>query len=263
MGKTLVMGIVNVTPDSFSDGGQFMAPQDAIRHAYALLEQGADILDIGAESTRPGHQPVAAEEEWTRLAPVLKELTLDKSIRLSLDTTKASVASRALELGVSIINDIWGGAADPEMLPLVASSGAEYIWMHNRLTPTPAHAVQVLLDETRSGIERCLEAGIRSEKLWIDPGIGFGKTHLQNLQILSRIEEFCGLGPPVLLGTSRKRVIGDTLRVTPEERLEGSLATVSVGVLKGVAGVRVHDVLETVRTCRMVEAIRDVDKSGR
>ncbi|WP_303802726.1 dihydropteroate synthase [Alicyclobacillus macrosporangiidus] len=255
--KTLVMGIVNVTPDSFSDGGRFYDPKDAIEHAYRLVEEGADVIDVGAESTRPGCTPVPEDEEWRRLEPVLRELCAHAPVPISVDTFKAATAARALELGADIINDVWGGLADPRMLQVVADAGCVYIWMHNRREPAPERAFDVLVEETRAGVARCLEAGIAEDKLWIDPGIGFAKTYDQNLQILRRLSEYCALGWPVLLGTSRKGVIGRTLGTSPADRLEGSLATVAWGVAAGVRMVRVHDVLATVRTCRMVEAIRD------
>jgi dihydropteroate synthase len=256
--RTLVMGIVNVTPDSFSDGGRYLDPADAIRHARRLVEEGADILDIGGESTRPGHEPVDAKEEWRRIEPVLRELCANSPVPISVDTYKAETAARALELGAVIINDVWGGLADPDILRVAASSDCIYLWMHNRSRPAESDPFETLVAETEAGIERCLAAGIRPDRLWIDPGIGFGKTYRDNLVILRRLDEYCRRFPyPVLLGTSRKSVIGNTLQLPPSERLEGSLATVALGVMAGVRAVRVHDVQPTVRTCRMVEAIRD------
>jgi dihydropteroate synthase len=257
--QVMVMGIVNVTPDSFSDGGRYLDPKSAIRHAYRLLEEGADILDIGAESTRPGHTPVDAEEEWRRLRPVLEELCGHVQVPISVDTYKAVTARRALELGVQVINDVWGGLADPSILDVVADAGCTYIWMHNRNEPATGDPVATLMEETRQGIDRCLAKGIKADKLWIDPGIGFGKTYRDNLRILRALPDYCQLGYPVLLGTSRKRVIGHTLDVPVDQRLIGSLATVSWGVVSGVAAVRVHDVAETVQTCRMLDAITHAD----
>jgi dihydropteroate synthase len=259
--KTLVMGIVNVTPDSFSDGGKYFSPEDAIRHAYRLIEEGADVIDVGAESTRPNHQPISHEEEWRRLEPVLKELCRNSPVPISVDTYKARTASKALETGVQIINDVWGGLADPDMLSVVADAGCQYIWMHNRHTPAESDPFGVLMSETEAGVTRCLVAGIARDKLWVDPGIGFGKTYAHNLTILRRLREYCNnLNFPVLLGTSRKSVIGNTLNLPPQERLEGSLATVVVGILAGVRCVRVHDVQATVRACRMTEAILNADE---
>ncbi|MCL6594093.1 MAG: dihydropteroate synthase [Alicyclobacillus sp.] len=258
--RTLVMGIVNVTPDSFSDGGRYADPERAIAHAYRLVEEGADVLDIGAESTRPGAVPVTAAEEWRRLEPVLKELVAHAPVPLSVDTYKAEIAERALALGVHMINDVWGGLADPRMLTVVAEAGCPYIWMHNRQEPAQTAAFATLVQETQEGIARCLAAGIRADRLWIDPGIGFGKTFAQNLQVLKRLHEYCALGYPVLLGTSRKRFIGHILPDEPERRLEGTLATVALGVAAGVRMVRVHDVAPAVKTCRMVEAIYGVQE---
>jgi dihydropteroate synthase len=257
---TLIMGIVNVTPDSFSDGGKFLDPKAAIEQAYRLVEEGADILDIGAESTRPGAEYVSAEDEWRRLEPVLRELCQNSPVPISVDTYKSSVAARAIELGIDIINDIWGGLADADMLNVVAQAKCGYIWMHNREHPVQENAFDALVHETRAGIERCLASGIDKALLWIDPGIGFGKTYHQNLSILRRLSEYCALGYPVLLGTSRKSVIGNTLNVPPADRLEGSLATAVLGVAAGVRCIRVHDVRATVRACRMTEAILQADE---
>lgn len=250
------MGIINVTPDSFSDGNRYNTTEKALARAHQLIDEGADILDIGAESTRPGHQEVSAEEEWGRLLPVLRALCGKVSARISVDTMKAEVAERAAELGVDIINDVWGGLYGERMLSVVANAGCEYIWMHNRNTPVQGQGWEVLIEETKQGIERCLQAGISPHCLWIDPGIGFGKTHAQNLEVLARLEEYTSLGQPVLLGVSRKSVIGRTLELPVEERLEGSLAIASLGVWARVSCIRVHDVQATVRTCRMVEAIQ-------
>ena len=256
---TQVMGILNVTPDSFSDGGKFAKVDAAIRHAYDLLEAGADVVDIGGESTRPTAEHVSAAEEFARIEPVLARLVRDRSIRLSVDTYKAEVATRALDYGVQMINDVWGGLADAKMLSTVAEAKCTYIWMHNRSARPVGDGWAELLEETLRGIERCLAVGIDKSKLWIDPGIGFGKSTTQNLLAIKRLPEYTELGYPVLLGTSRKSFIGTTLDLPPDDRLEGSLATVSFGVMAGVTCVRVHDVRETVRTCRMMEAIRDAD----
>lgn len=258
---TRVMGIVNVTPDSFSDGGVAYRVSDAVSRACQLVEDGADIIDVGGESTRPGAAPVSAEEEWKRLGPVLHELCQVLHFPVSVDTYRAKTAAQALELGAIVINDVWGGLADPEMLPLVAEAGCTYVWMHNRTEPA-ANAFPTLVEETKQGVERARAAGVRPDQLWIDPGIGFGKTIEDNLTVLQRLSEYCELPYPVLLGTSRKRVIGETLGVDVSDRLAGSLATVALGVWAGVRAVRVHDVKETVRTCRMVEAIRSAGGRG-
>lgn len=256
--RTRVMGIVNVTPDSFSDGGRYIDPAAAVSHACRLMEEGADLVDLGAESTRPGATPMTAQAEWARLEPVLGELCGVLHFPVSVDTYHAETAHRALEAGAVVINDVWGGLADPDILRVAAEAGCTYVWMHNRERPAP-DGFAALLEETRVGVERCLNAGIKETQLWIDPGIGFGKTRADNLTVLRRLDEYCRIGYPVLLGSSRKRVVGETLGIPAQERLEGSLATVALGVWAGVSAVRVHDVLATVRTCRMVEAIAHSD----
>ncbi len=255
---TRVMGIVNVTPDSFSDGGLAYQVSDAVARAVRLMEDGADIIDVGGESTRPGATEVTAEEEWARLRPVLHELCQVLHLPVSVDTYRAQTAARALELGAIVINDVWGGLADPDMFRVVAEASCTYVWMHNRHEPA-ADVFAALLEETYRGVELALAAGVRADRLWIDPGIGFGKTLQDNLVVLRRLSEYCALPYPVLLGTSRKRVIGETLGVEVGDRLEGSLTTVALGVWAGVQAVRVHDVKQSVRTCRMAEAIRDAE----
>ncbi|MDQ0190134.1 dihydropteroate synthase [Alicyclobacillus cycloheptanicus] len=256
--RVRVMGIVNVTPDSFSDGGVYFHPSAAIRHGYRLMEEGADILDIGGESTRPGSTPVEPEEEWARLCPVLQELCGQAHFPVSVDTYHADTAAKAIEAGAAVINDIWGGQKEPDLLRVVAEAGCGYVWMHNREAPAE-DPFEALMRETEQGIERCLEAGVAPDKLWIDPGIGFGKTYEHNLTILKRLKTYCGFPYPVLLGVSRKRFIGLTLGVDVDERLEGSLAVAAAGVLAGVRALRVHDVRATVRLCRMIEAIQHAD----
>lgn len=254
--KTKVMGIVNVTPDSFSDGGKYFNAKSAIKHAYQLIEEGVDILDIGAESTKPGASSITAQEEWKRLRPVLNELCKNSPVPISIDTYKSETAARSLESGAHIINDIWGGLWDQDMLKVVADAGCIYIWTHNREEPVILEPYNHLVEETHRGIEKCLEAGIKTENLMIDPGIGFGKTYEHDLLILNRLKDYCQIGYPVLLGTSRKSLIGNTLHVPTYERIEGSLATAALGVWMGVEALRVHDVQATVRCCRMIEAIK-------
>lgn len=249
------MGIVNVTPDSFSDGGNYLEPDRALSHALQLVDEGADILDIGAESTRPGSTRVNGPDEWSRLEPVLSNIATRTRTLISVDTYKAQTARRALLLGASIINDVWGGLAEPEILTVAAKANCTYIWMHNRDAPATDDGFGVLLNETRAGIQRCLQAGIAKENLWIDPGIGFGKTHAQNLEVLRRLDEYVALGYPVLVGASRKRVVGMTVGGEPTDRLAGSLAIAAYASEHGAHCVRVHDVDETVKACRMMGAI--------
>ncbi|RIV18395.1 dihydropteroate synthase [Alicyclobacillaceae bacterium I2511] len=254
--RTLVMGIVNVTPDSFSDGGRYFSTAAAVQHALQLIDQGADILDIGGESTRPGSQVVGWQEEWQRIGPVLKELSGHCSVPISVDTYHAHTAAAALEQGATCINDVWGGMADPDMYRVVQAARCTYIWMHNRTTPALVDPVATLLQETEVGIERCLAAGVAPEQLWIDPGIGFGKTFSDNIAVLHHLREYCAIGYPVLLGTSRKRFIGRLLEdALPTERLEGSLATAVLGAAAGVAAVRVHDVVAVVKALKVTDAI--------
>lgn len=252
--RTLVMGIVNVTPDSFSDGGRWYTPESALRHALELVDQGADMIDLGAESTRPGAESISVEEEWRRLEPVLQLLVPRCPVPISIDTYKSQIAKWALDMGASIINDIWGGLADPDMLKVVAKAECTYIWMHNRSQPS-SDPLSALFGETASGIRRCLDAGIDEHRLWLDPGIGFGKTPEQNLVVLRDLKRYCSLGWPVLLGASRKRFIGQVLGGQADDRLEGSLAVAAWAVAQGVQIVRVHDVKATAKVCRMTEAI--------
>ncbi|MBA5727946.1 dihydropteroate synthase [Bombella sp. TMW2.1889] len=241
--QPLLMGIVNVTPDSFSDGGKFFAPEAALKQAHALLAEGADLLDVGAESTRPGFTPVDAEEEWRRLEPVLTPLAREGAV-LSVDTTKASVARKALVAGVQMVNDVWGLQADPDMASVVASAGAVVAVMHNREV---VDASIDLWDDWRRFFDRSLKladrAGIARETILLDPGVGFGKTVMQNLwavQNMRRLEAYYGL--PVLLGVSRKSMFGRLLGREVHDRLPATLAVNLYGVTQGACMVRVHDV---------------------
>lgn len=251
---TRVMGILNVTPDSFSDGGQFQEVNHAIARAEEMVAEGAEILDVGAESTRPGYVPVDAETEWKRLAPVLAELPRSTRVSISVDTQRASTAARAIEAGASIINDI-SFAGDPDMWRVIRESGVQYVLMHNRPSIDASLTVADIIGEIERGIERLLEAGVEWSQMIVDPGVGFAKTHEQNLACIRHIDRFRQLGYPVLLGTSRKRVVGNVLNLPVDERLEGTLATVAYAAAHHVDVVRVHDVLESCRVCRMTEAI--------
>ncbi len=253
--RTLVMGILNVTPDSFSDGGSYFNIEDAVAQAERMVEEGADILDIGAESTRPGHEEVNAEEEWHRLEPVLKTLLERFSIPVSIDTYKAKVAAKALEAGAHIINDVWGLQKDPDMVRVVGEYQAPVIVMHNQQGTTYHHLIGDMLGFLRRSIELAEAHGLARDQIIVDPGIGFGKTTEQNLEVMARLAEFKILGHPVLLGTSRKSMIGKTLDQTVDERLEGTLATSVLGVVAGVDIIRVHDVQANLRAVRMADAI--------
>jgi dihydropteroate synthase len=257
LGRPLVMGVLNVTPDSFSDGGQFVDPAIAIAHARQMAEQGADILDIGAESTRPygGAKPVSAADELERLAPVLPAIVA-LGVPVSIDTIKAEVAAWALDQGAAIANDVWGLQRDPAMAPLVAARGVPVIVMHNRDEADPG--IDIVAD-VNAFFARSLEiaerAGIARDKIVLDPGIGFGKTPEQSIVCLARLEEFKHFGLPLLVGASRKRFINTVVPSPPSERIGGSLASHLISVGKGAAIVRVHDVKETVQALRVAAAI--------
>lgn len=259
-GRTLVMGILNVTPDSFSDGGRSAALDDALANARRLVAEGADILDIGGESTRPGHTPVPAEEEMARVLPVLEALASDEAVNvpISIDTQKARVAEAALKRGAHIVNDIWGLMGDPEMAPVAAAHGAGVVAMHNRaVVDGSVDIVADMLAFFEQALERAAKAGIRPERLSLDPGIGFGKTFEQNLKALASLNEIGRLGFPILLGTSRKSLIGKVIDTTPAQRLPGTIASNVIGIMAGCAMIRVHDVAEHVQAARVTEAIRN------
>lgn len=256
-GRTLVMGILNVTPDSFSDGGRSAALDDALANARRLVTEGADILDIGGESTRPGHTPVPAEEELRRVLPAIEALA-GLPVPISIDTQKAMVAEAALKAGASIVNDIWGLMGDPEMARVAAAYDAGVVAMHNRAHVDPAiDIVADIVGFFEQALERAARAGIRPERISLDPGIGFGKTFEQNLKALASLREFGRLGFPILLGTSRKSLIGKVIEATPAERLPGTIASNVIGILAGCAIIRVHDVAAHVQAARVTEAIRD------
>ncbi|WP_018131737.1 dihydropteroate synthase [Effusibacillus pohliae] len=253
--RTLVMGIVNVTPDSFSDGGRFYDVEAAVRHAKQLVDDGADILDVGGESTRPGHTPVDAKEELRRVIPVIERLAREVQVPISIDTYKAAVAKAAVEAGAHIVNDVWGLKKDPEMAKVCAKLDVPVILMHNRHEPFPSDVMNGVIRETRECVKLALAAGVKQERIILDPGIGFGKTYEDNLLVLRHLADFCRLGYPVLLGTSRKSVIGNTLGLPVDERVEGTAATVALGIAQGIDIVRVHDVKQMVRVARMTDAL--------
>ncbi len=253
--RTLIMGILNITPDSFSDGGRYFDLDRALAQAKRLVEEGADILDIGAESSRPGHQEISGEEEWTRLEPVLKVLARELSVPISLDTTKAEVAARGLEAGAHIINDIWGLQRDPDMAQVAGKYQAPVIVMHNQQGTEYRHLMGDILSFFRRSIAVAEEYGLSGDQIILDPGIGFGKNTEQNLEVMGRLEEIRALGHPLLLGTSRKSMIGNTLNLPVPERLEGTIATSVLGAAAGVDIVRVHDVRANRRAVEMTDAI--------
>lgn len=254
--RTLVMGILNATPDSFSDGGRFAEHAAALAQAARMVAEGADIVDVGGESTRPGHAPVSAEEEASRVLPLVAELAKTCPVPISIDTYKASTAAAALRAGAAIVNDVWGLTRDADLARVAADFGAPVIVMHNREAADPS--IDTIADQLaffRRSIDIALSAGVREEDVIVDPGIGFGKTFEQNLETMARLGELAVLGRPILLGTSRKSMIGRILDVPPAERLFGTLATNVAGILAGVAIVRVHDVREHVEAARVTDAI--------
>lgn len=253
--RTYIMGVINVTPDSFSGDGVAGRPQDALEQALAFESEGADLIDVGAESTRPGHTPISTEEELERLLPVLDILASRVKLPLSVDTYKATVARRALEAGVSMINDVWGLKADPELGRVAAERRVPLVLMHNQHGTDYRDLMGDILASLRRSVGRALEAGVPRENIIVDPGIGFGKTPGQNLVVLRRLRELRSLGYPLLVGTSRKSVIGYVLDLPVEERLEGTAATVALSIAEGADMVRVHDVKAMVRVARMCDAI--------
>lgn len=253
--KTLLMGILNITPDSFSDGGRHFNQDTALARALQMVTEGADIIDVGGESTRPGAVPVSVAEELERVIPVITAIRSTSAIPISVDTSKVAVAEAALASGASMLNDVWGGRKDPAMLKLAARADVPICLMHNRTKAVYADVVSEVAADLLESVEAALQASIKEENILLDPGIGFGKTPLHNLELLSRLKEITGLGYPVLLGVSRKSVIGKVLDLPVEQRLEGTAATVAYGVVHGVKISRVHDVLAMQRVVRMIEAL--------
>jgi dihydropteroate synthase len=257
LGRALVMGVLNVTPDSFSDAGQFLDPEHALAQARRLVAEGADLIDVGAESTRPygGMAPVTAEEEWRRLAPVLPAV-ISLGVPVSIDTMKAEVATKALSAGAVMVNDVWGLQRDPAMAPVIAASAVPIVIMHNREAPDPAIDI---MDDIVAFFFRSLDiaarAGIARDDIVLDPGIGFGKTPDQSIITIGRFAELQSFKLPLLIGASRKRFIDKISPAPPDRRLGGSLASHLSAVASGAAIVRTHDVAETVQALRVAAAI--------
>ncbi len=253
--KTQIMGILNVTPDSFSDGGHYTQPEDAVKHARSLVRDGADMIDIGGESTRPGFKRISVKEELERVIPSLKAVRAAVNVPISIDTYKAEVARQAIEAGADIINDIWGAKKDPDMASVAASYNVPIILMHNRDDPSYTNLIDDIISDLKESVEIALSAGVSRENIILDPGIGFGKTFEQNLAVMRDLEKITSLDYPVLLGTSRKSMIGVALNLPPDERLEGTGATVCLGIEKGCQIVRVHDVKPISRMAKMMDAM--------
>ncbi len=261
--RPLVMGVLNVTPDSFSDGGRYLSLTSAIDHAHDMVAEGADILDIGGESTRPGSEPVDTEEEMNRVLPVIKELSSEVSAPISIDTQKAEVAAAALQAGAEVINDVSALRTDPQMAALAADAGVPVVLMHMQGTPknmqkdpTYGEVVRDVREWLRERVEYAASAGVPAAHIIVDPGFGFGKTPQQNLELLRRLNELHELGLPILVGTSRKSTIGAVLNAPEDERLYGTLATVAACALAGAHIVRVHDVRPALEVIEVCEAIR-------
>ena len=254
--RTYIMGILNFTPDSFSDGGKFDNIDAAIEHVKEMIEAGADIIDIGGESTRPNHTAVEEAEEISRVVPIIKAIRASFDIPISIDTYKAKVAEKAIEAGANLINDVCGFKKDKEMGKVAAKYNVPCCLMHNRENEDYKDLMEDILEDLRESIKIAKDAGVKDENIILDPGIGFAKSHEQNLETMNKLERLKELGYPVLLGTSRKRMIGFTLDLPVEERVEGTVATTVVGIMKDACDfVRVHDVLENSRAAKMTDAI--------
>ncbi|MCI8275315.1 MAG: dihydropteroate synthase [Lachnospiraceae bacterium] len=253
---TYIMGILNVTPDSFSDGGKWNRLDAALSHTEEMIRDGADIIDIGGESTRPGYGDVLPdEEEIGRVAPVIEAVRERFDVPISVDTYKSKVAEEAVQAGACLVNDIWGCKYDDRMARVIARTGAACCLMHNRNEPVYENYLEDVKADLLRSVELARQAGVAEDKIILDPGMGFGKTYEHNLILMNRLEILNGLGYPVLLGTSRKSMIGLTLDLPATDRVEGTLVTTVMGVMKGCAFVRVHDVKENARAIRMTEAI--------
>jgi len=262
--KTYIMGVLNVTPDSFSDSGLHLDKSTAVRRALQMVEEGADIIDIGGESTRPGSGPVAVEEELRRTIPVIEALAKKITVPLSIDTCKSEVARRALDAGASIVNDISGLRFDTQMARVVSEQKVPVVIMHIKGRPrdmqkNPAYEALIpeIMDYLRGGIRLALESGVPEDRIIIDPGVGFGKTFEHNLEIIHNLYEFTLLEKPLLIGPSRKAFTGSALGgVPPEKRLEGTAAAVAISIMNGANMVRVHDVKEMVKVAKVADAIK-------
>lgn len=253
--KTYIMGILNVTPDSFSDGGKWNHVDLAQKRIEEMITEGMDILDIGGESTRPGYTLLSDEEEINRLIPVIRMVKRNFDIPISIDTYKSKIAAEVLEEGVDMINDIWGLKYDSEMAAIIGLYNVACCLMHNRASADYKNFYSEMLKDLQDSLLLAQKADIKTDKIILDPGVGFGKTYENNMEAIASLDKMHSLGYPILLGTSRKSVIGLTLDLPVSQRLEGTLATTVLAVLKGAAFVRVHDVKENKRTIRMTEAL--------
>ena len=264
--KTLIMGVLNITPDSFSDGGKYFSKNAAIKHALKLINEGSDIIDVGGESTRPGASPLTIEEEITRVIPVIKEIRkLSKNILISIDTYKSEVAKEAVKYGANIINDISGLVMDDRMVHIAAELDVPVIIMHLKGTPmdmqvnpTYENLISEITEFLRTQIQYALKNGVKKHNIIIDPGIGFGKTIEHNFKIIANLEKFKKLGFPILIGPSKKSFIGNLLKLPLDKRLEGTAASIAIGIVNGARIVRVHDVLEMKRVSSIADKVNEV-----
>lgn len=253
--RTQIMGILNVTPDSFSDGGSYIDIDRAISHAKEMVKNGADIIDIGGESTRPGYQRISDQEEIERVVPVIERLSKEIGVPISIDTYKAEVAKYAVEAGATIINDIWGAKAQPEIAKVAADYNVPIILMHNRKDHDYDQIIPDMIVDLMESVKIAKDAGVKDDKIILDPGIGFAKTMEDNLTVMRHLDAFVQLGYPVLLATSRKSFIGHVLDLPPNERMEGTGASICLGIEKGCQLIRIHDVLEMSRMAKMMDAM--------
>lgn len=253
--KTYIMGILNITPDSFSDGGKYNNVDSAVKRAIEMVEDGADIIDIGGESTRPGHEPIDVFEEINRVVPVIESLAKEIGVPVSIDTSKALVAEKALQAGAHIVNDQWGLQRDPAIAEIVSRYGAGIVMMHNQNEKVYEDLMSDIIGFLRKSIKLAESAGIKRVNMAIDPGVGFGKTLEHNLGVIRRLSDLNSLNLPILLGTSRKSLIGNVLNLPVNERIEGTAATVVLGIAGGADIIRVHDVKEMARVAKMTDAI--------
>ena len=254
--ETVIMGILNVTPDSFSDGGKYGRVDAALTHAEEMIREGAKIIDIGGESTRPGHAPVSLEEELERTVPIIEAITRKLNCAVSIDTYKAGVAEAAMQAGAHIINDVWGAKREPKIAEVAATYNASIILMHNReVAKYEGRVMDEVIVDLEESVDIALQAGVTHENIWLDPGIGFAKDTTQNIVVMQGLQEISNMGYPLLLGTSRKSLIGNVLDLPVEERLEGTSATVCYGIEKGCHIMRVHDVKEIARATEMMDVL--------
>lgn len=253
--RTYIMGILNVTPDSFSDGGKFNELEKAVKRVEQMIKDGADIIDVGGESTRPNFQVVEADEEIKRVVPIIKAIREKFDIPISIDTYKAKTAEEAIKAGANLINDVWGFKKDKDMAKVAAKYQVPCILMHNRENIPYKNLMKDVVSDLIESIDIAMEAGVKRENIILDPGIGFAKTYEENLIVMNNLEEIKELELPILLGTSRKSMIGNTLNLPVDQRVEGTVATTVIGIMKGCEFIRVHDVLENKRAAVMTDKI--------